>query len=87
MPRNATEQQRELVRALYQLHNGDESSICSAYARAELEGRVFRDLGDYNIPPEAYAQALLSDGRLKGWLAPATSYHPATDARPAPPVR
>ena len=69
MPRNATEQQRELMRTLWRLHDGNEPTICSAYARAEIEGRVFRKRGDYRLTSEAYAKALLDDGKLKGWLS------------------
>ena len=68
MPHNATKQQREYMRILYRLHNGNESLTCSAYARAELEGRVFRKRGDYNLSSEAYAKEMLADGKLKGWL-------------------
>ena len=68
MPSHATEHQRDLMRSLYRLHAGDERAICAAYASAEASGHAFRKHGNYRLSPEAYAAALLADGKAKGWL-------------------
>lgn len=68
MPSNATEHQRELMRSLYKLHNGDQILTCAAYAKAEAEGRAYRKRGSLRLSPEDYARALLADGLRKGWL-------------------
>ncbi len=56
------------MRDLHRLYEGDEDMICAAYARAEFEGRAFRKRGDYSITSDDYAKALLTDGKVKGWL-------------------
>ena len=68
MPATATEHQRELMRSLIRLHNGDDVAICAAYAQAEADGRAFRKHGSFRLSSEDYARALLADGRAKGWL-------------------
>lgn len=68
MPSHATEHQRDLMRSLYKLHNGDQVLTCAAYARAEANGQAYRKRGSLRMPPEDYARALLEDGLRKGWL-------------------
>jgi hypothetical protein len=70
MPSQATQFQRDFIRSLYKAHGGDEAATCSAYAKAEVQGRVFRKTGDLRMPSELYAAALLRDGLAKGWIKP-----------------
>lgn len=68
MPSHATEHQRSLMRSLFRLHDGDQAAVCTAYARAEANGQVFRKPGDYRLSPEAYAEALFAHGLSDGWI-------------------
>lgn len=61
--------QRDVMRALFKAFGDDETAVCSAYAKAERDGKVARDSNDYSIPAEAYAKALWRDGISKNWLA------------------
>ncbi len=61
--------QRDKMRALFKAYGDDEAAVCSAYAKAEKDGKVARESNDYSIPAEAYARALWRDGISKGWLA------------------
>ncbi len=67
--RTATPSQRDMMRALYREHGADETSVCAAYAQAEIDGRVARKRGADSVTPETYAKALWNDGTAKGWLA------------------
>lgn len=60
--------QRDVMRALYRKHRGDESATVAAYAAAERSGQVPRSKNTHDIGAEAYAQALFNDGIRKGWL-------------------
>ncbi len=68
MPSHATEHQRDLMRALYRLHQGDHTATCAAYAKAEADGLAFRKCGSLQLSPEEYAKGLLADGLSKGWI-------------------
>lgn len=68
MPFHATEHQRELMRSLFKLHDGDHALTCAAYAKAETDGRAYRKRGSLRLSPEDYARGLLDDGLRKGWL-------------------
>ncbi|MGI3900574.1 MAG: hypothetical protein ACRYGP_02195 [Janthinobacterium lividum] len=68
MPAHATDHQRRLLQSLFDLHGGNRTAICFAYARAEANGQVFRKRGNYRLSPEMNAEALLAHGLAQGWI-------------------
>jgi hypothetical protein len=60
--------QRDKMRQLFVRHRGNETRIIEEYARAEMRGEVSRARNAYNLSPEQYARALMSDGLRKGWF-------------------
>ncbi len=64
-----TIKQRDMMRALFTAHGGDENAVCRAYVEAEQAGRVKRNSNEHSEPAESYARRLWKDGKAKGWLA------------------
>ncbi len=60
--------QRDVMRDIYRRCRGDEARIIQEYANAERRGEVSRSSNNYDLSPEEYAAALLSDARRKGWI-------------------
>lgn len=60
--------QRECMRNLYHKCGGDEERTVHEYAAAERRGDVKRRRNKSGMSAEAYARALLADGKRKGWL-------------------
>ena len=60
--------QRHAMRELYERCSGQEDKVIEMYASLENKGWVKRRSDTYGINPRAYAQALLNDGKKKGWL-------------------
>lgn len=85
--------QRDKMRELFRLHQGDKATVIRAYAEAEQAGEVDRVRNASGYGTEQYARALWSDGEKKGWLLQDGSSPPAQDAPrnrhmspPAPPA-
>jgi hypothetical protein len=60
--------QRDTMQKLYAEFGEQEDKILEAYASLEKEGSVERKSNTYSINSRSYAQALLNDGKKKGWL-------------------
>ena len=60
--------QRDAMRELHRLFNGDKKMIVKAYAWLEEEGHTLRKKNSHNFDPRYYAEALYNDGINKGWL-------------------
>ena len=60
--------QRDMMRQLYRDSKGDERRTIAAYVRAERDREVQRRSNNSQLSAEQYAQALLRDGKRKGWL-------------------
>lgn len=60
--------QRNVMRALFSRHCGDEAAIVREYAAAERRGDVIRKSNDHGLTAEDYARRLLEDARKKGWI-------------------
>ena len=60
--------QRDYMRKLYKKFSSRKTIIIQTYANGECEGIVERKRNTFKLSPEAYAQALFSDGIRRGWI-------------------
>ena len=60
--------QREYMRKLASELGGEKAKVCAAYACAERDGRVRRQINARRLSPEEYAVRLWNDGQDKDWL-------------------
>lgn len=87
--------QRDKMRELFRLYQGDKAMVVKAYAEAEQAGEVNRLRNASGYGTEQYARALWADGEKKGWLPQGGPMPPAQNeprnrfisplAPPAPP--
>ena len=71
--------QRDTMQKLYAEFGEQEDKILKAYTSLEKEGLVERKSNTYSISSRSYAQALLNDGKKKGWLFRKTDNGPSAD--------
>jgi hypothetical protein len=62
------ETQRDVMARIFREAGRDEERAIREYAAAERRGDVLRKRNKHGIDAEAYARALINDGRKKGWL-------------------
>jgi hypothetical protein len=60
--------QRDKMRELFRLHDGDEARVIQAYAESEERGEVERESDMRGLTPQDYAARLFADGTRKGWI-------------------
>ena len=60
--------QREYMRRLVRGLGSVKAKVCAAYARAERDGLVRRQINTSRLSPEEYAVKLWNDGQDKDWL-------------------
>ena len=60
--------QRNKMRELFQMYEGDEARVTQAYAEAEQRGEVSRKSDLRNRTTPDYAARLFEDGVRKGWI-------------------
>ena len=84
--------QRDKMRELFRLYQGDKAMVVRAYAEAEQAGEVNRLRNASGYGTEQYARALWADGEKKGWLPQGGPMPPAQNeprnrfiSPPAPP--
>jgi hypothetical protein len=68
MESTKTKTQRDLMRGLFKLHNGDAQRMIADYAAAEQRGEVARRKNESGLDSAAYAAALFKDGEKRGWF-------------------
>jgi hypothetical protein len=61
--------QRDLMRSLYKKHKKDPDKIRLEYAQAENNGEVTRSRNKLRMTSLEYAERLLYDGIMKGWIS------------------
>ncbi len=60
--------QRNKMRKLFRLHDGDKARVIQAYAESEQRGEVERKSDNLGLSPNNYAARLFADGMKKGWI-------------------
>lgn len=60
--------QREVMLGIWDRCGRDVEAAVRECAAAERQGKAVRRRNAHGAEPEAYARALVNDGRLKGWL-------------------